>query len=90
MCLGYYFFGFMIKLGLVDSRVNDNLDVVKNTLASVDDFSVLLNKIEEHLYTEPGQPTTAADILIKRFKSDDPRKVLFVFALFLLLRCFEG
>ena len=75
VCLGCYFFGFMIKLGLVDSRVNDvhidNLDVVKNTLAIVDDFSVSLNKIEEHLYTEPGQPTTAADILIKRFKSDD-------------------
>ena len=74
-CLGCWFFGYMVKLCLVSDRVYhvhiDQKPAVQRTLDLIDDFETELKKVVPLQYREPGQPKTAADVNLKRYKSDD-------------------
>eukprot|EP01061_Rhynchopus_euleeides_P047305 TRINITY_DN9431_c0_g1_i1.p1 TRINITY_DN9431_c0_g1~~TRINITY_DN9431_c0_g1_i1.p1 ORF type:complete len:1048 (+),score=368.96 TRINITY_DN9431_c0_g1_i1:56-3145(+) len=74
-CLGCWFFGLMTDFGIIRSNVYqvhiDQKPYVQRTLEMIDDFDTKLKDIVNVRYTEPGQPRTAADVQVKRFKSDD-------------------
>ena len=74
-CLGCWFFGYMVKLGIVSDSVYhvhiDQKPAVQRTLDLIDDFETELKKVVPLQYREPGQPKTAADVNLKRYKSDD-------------------
>eukprot|EP01059_Diplonema_ambulator_P009799 TRINITY_DN1977_c0_g2_i1.p1 TRINITY_DN1977_c0_g2~~TRINITY_DN1977_c0_g2_i1.p1 ORF type:complete len:1009 (+),score=389.62 TRINITY_DN1977_c0_g2_i1:43-3069(+) len=74
-CLGCWFFGLMTDFGIIKNNVYqmhiDQKPYVAAAIQFADDFETQLKDIEKISYREAGQPATAADTNLKRFKNDD-------------------
>eukprot|EP01062_Namystynia_karyoxenos_P077584 TRINITY_DN783_c0_g2_i1.p2 TRINITY_DN783_c0_g2~~TRINITY_DN783_c0_g2_i1.p2 ORF type:complete len:1063 (+),score=370.10 TRINITY_DN783_c0_g2_i1:116-3190(+) len=82
-CAGCWFFGYLIKFGLVPESVNDmhigQKALVAYQAEQVDSATGFGGKViptpEKYKHQQPGQPKTAADVRVKIPKTDDNKRV---------------